>query len=76
MWMVRRESKRFFQRDDNPFLYDLLDLLDEKYGLKALINTSFNQRGEPIVHTPEDALSSAKTMKLDGVIVNGKYVRL
>jgi carbamoyltransferase len=65
-----------FQRGDNPFLFDLLELLDEKYGLKALINTSFNQRGEPIVHTPEDALASAKAMQLDGVVLNGKYSRL
>lgn len=65
-----------FQREDNPFLFDLLKLLDEKYGLKALINTSFNQRGEPIVHTAEDALSSAKAMQLDGVVLNGKYSRL
>ena len=65
-----------FQRDDNPFLFDLLELLDSKYGLKALINTSFNRRGEPIVHTPKDALSSANAMKLDGVVINGKYSRL
>jgi carbamoyltransferase len=65
-----------FQRDDNPFLYDLLELLDKEYELKALINTSFNQRGEPIVHTVEDALSAAKKMKLDGVVINGKYIRL
>lgn len=60
-------------RDFNPFLYDLLYHLDEKYGLKGLINTSFNSQGEPIVHTPEGAMESAKIMGLDGVVLNGKF---
>lgn len=59
-------------REDNPFIYDLLDYLEEKHGIKALINTSFNKRGEPIVHTIEDALNSAGNMALDGVVLNGK----
>ncbi|MDX8337702.1 carbamoyltransferase C-terminal domain-containing protein [Draconibacterium sp. IB214405] len=61
---------------DNPFLFALLKRLDEKYGIKALINTSFNAGGEPIVHTEEDALRSAKEMQLDGVVINGKFVQL
>ncbi|MCW3806091.1 carbamoyltransferase C-terminal domain-containing protein [Plebeiibacterium marinum] len=60
----------------NPFLYRLLLFLDEKYGVKALINTSFNKRGEPIVHTHEDAIKSARNMNLDGVVLNGKYQAL
>ncbi len=59
-------------RDFNPFLYDLLCCLERGYGIKALINTSFNQQGEPIVHTFEQAVSSAKEMKLDGVVLNGE----
>lgn len=62
--------------DDNPFMYSLLDNLDKNYGIKALINTSFNKRGEPIVHTVEDAMNSAKNMKLDGVVLNGEIVLL
>ncbi len=65
-----------FQQKDNPFMFDLLFLLDKEFGIKALINTSFNAGGEPIVHTEEDALASAKQMKLDGVILNGKFVQL
>lgn len=64
------------KKADNPFLYLLLKRLDKKYGIKALINTSFNTGGEPIVHTEEDALRSAKKMKLDGVVLNGKFVQL
>ncbi len=61
-----------FNRLENPYLFDLLTELDEKYNVKALINTSFNIKGEPIVHTDEDAIRSAKNMNLDGVIINGK----
>ncbi|WP_297094898.1 carbamoyltransferase C-terminal domain-containing protein [uncultured Draconibacterium sp.] len=61
---------------DNPFLFALLKQLDEKNGIKALINTSFNVGGEPIVHTEEDALQSAKKMQLNGVVLNGKFVPL
>lgn len=65
-----------FKRSDNPFLHDLLHVLDEKYGIKALINTSFNLNGKPIVHTEEDAFFSAKKMKLDGLVLNGKFQKL
>ena len=61
-----------FSCDDNPYLFDLLTVLDEHYQVKALINTSFNIQGEPIVHTCNDALESAKKMGIDGVVLNGK----
>ncbi len=65
-----------FSRDDNPFMWDLLSLLWDKYQVPALINTSFNSRGKPIVHTIEDAHNEAMTMKLDGLVVNGRLVTL
>ena len=58
-------------RNQNPYLFDLLTHLDEKYQLGALINTSFNRRGEPIVHTPADASAAATSMALDGLVING-----
>ncbi len=60
----------------NYFMFHLLTCLHEKYGVRALINTSFNKRGEPIVHTHEDSINSAKNMKLDAVVLNGKLQRL
>lgn len=65
-----------FKRDQNPFLFDLLTYLDEDYQVKALINTSFNAGGEPIVHTEYDARRSAEKMQLDALIVNGNIVQL
>ncbi len=65
-----------FTRENNPFLYDLLEYLDKNHSIKALINTSFNAAGEPIVHTREDALKSAQKMGVAGVVVNGNYIEL
>ncbi|MBN2805797.1 MAG: hypothetical protein JXR22_03995 [Prolixibacteraceae bacterium] len=61
-----------FMRDDNPFLFDLLTLLDEQYQVKALINTSFNVPGEPMVQSMEQAMNAAKMMGIDAVVLNGK----
>jgi len=65
-----------FQKADNPFIYDLLTYLDKKHDVKALINTSFNAAGEPMVHSEEDAKESAQKMQLDGLVLNGKYLAL
>jgi carbamoyltransferase len=59
-----------YAREDNPFLWDLLTCLDEVHQIPALINTSFNHRGEPIVHGPDQALKSARNMGLDAVVIN------
>lgn len=58
-------------RSFNPFLYDLLQYLYTNYGVLALINTSFNAAGEPIVHTATQALASAQEMGVDALVLNG-----
>lgn len=55
-------------RKQNPFMFDLLTFIDKKYQIGALINTSFNQQGEPIVHTKDDALKAAKKMQIDAIV--------
>ncbi len=63
-----------FNRSDNPFMWDLLTVMKEKYDVPALINTSFNSRGKPIVHTREDAHKQAAEMGLNALIINGRLV--
>lgn len=60
-----------FTRNENPFMFDLLNFLDSNHQVKALINTSFNSKGQPIIHTREDAITAARHMGLDAVIING-----
>jgi carbamoyltransferase len=64
------------ERAENPFIYDLLTHLDQNHQVKALINTSFNAKGRPIVHTEKDALEEAKEMGLELVLLNGRLVQI
>ena len=52
-------------KKDNDHLYSLLIEVDKKIGMPILLNTSFNQPGEPIVESPNDALLSFSNGKLD-----------
>ncbi len=61
---------------DNPFMFNLLTYLYENHNVLALINTSFNVQGEPIVHTHEEALNSAKKMGIDAIIINNIMYKL
>jgi carbamoyltransferase len=61
---------------ENAFLHELLVLLWRKHGIPALINTSFNVRGQPILHRHEGALDAARTMGLDAVVIHGSLYRL
>ena len=57
-------------RKQNPFYYDIIKAFYKKTGVPVLINTSFNQRGEPIVCTPEDAFSSFLRTDIDYLVLN------
>jgi len=59
-------------REENPFLYDLLDILEAQYGIRVLLNTSFNSKGMPLVHTREDAFEEAGKMGIKYLVINGK----
>jgi len=61
------------RREDNPFLYRLLDLVGESTGIPVLLNTSLNLRGEPIVETPTDALDVFARCPID-VLVLGDHI--
>ena len=57
----------------DPNLYGLLKKFEQVTGCPALINTSFNVRGEPIVCSVEDAYQCFLKTELD-VLVAGPYV--
>ena len=56
----------------NPLYWNLIKQFENKTGVPALINTSFNE-GEPIVDTPKQALETFKRTNID-VLVMGNYV--
>lgn len=56
---------QLIKKEINPKYYNVLKRYYEKTGILSIINTSFNMHEEPIVLTPEDALSSFSDGKLD-----------
>jgi len=59
----------------NPELYLILRAFEDLTGRGALLNTSFNLHGYPIVNTPADALYVFLNSDLDGLIF-GHYLIL
>jgi carbamoyltransferase len=53
----------------NPRFHALLNAFGERTGVPVLINTSFNVRGEPIVCTPRDAVTSFYATPLDALVI-------
>jgi carbamoyltransferase len=52
-------------REANPRYYDLLSAFRDITGCPAVINTSFNVRGEPIVCTPHEAYTCFMRTNMD-----------
>lgn len=61
-------------KKDNPILHDIMSNLKNYGKPPILMNTSFNFNGEPIVDTPEDAISSFKKSKIDILYINGQRI--
>ena len=59
----------------NRELYQLLRAFESKTGCPALINTSFNVRGEPIVCSVEDAVDCFFKSGLDALVVGNSLLR-
>ena len=53
--------------------YKLLKSFKKLTGCSVLVNTSFNVRGEPIVHTPKDAYNCFMLTDMDYLVL-GNYV--
>jgi carbamoyltransferase len=62
-------------REDNPLYYDLIAAFERLTGCGALVNTSFNVRGEPIVCTPEQAYTCFMRTEMDALVI-GDFVLL
>ncbi len=57
-------------REQNPLYYDLIKEFDKITGCPVIINTSFNVRGEPIIHSPEDAYNCFMKTEMDCLVIN------
>ena len=61
-------------KENNLLYYNLIKKFKEKTSCPVLVNTSFNIRGEPIVHTPEDAFKCFMGTELDVLVVGNCYL--
>lgn len=59
------------EREQNPAMHHLLLEMEKRNGLAALLNTSFNESGMPIVASPTNALLSFLRTKMDALALNG-----
>ena len=53
----------------NDRYYRLIKRFDQKTASGVIVNTSFNVRGEPIVHTPEDAYRCFMATEMDVLVL-------
>jgi len=56
-------------RQADALYYDLIEAFDRLAGVPAVLNTSFNVRGEPMVGTPDDAIRCWATTGLDRLVL-------
>ena len=61
--------------EGNPRYHALLEAFRERTGCAALVNTSFNVRGEPIVRTPEEAYRCFMRTEMDRLVVGNCVLR-
>jgi carbamoyltransferase len=57
----------------NPLYYRLIDEFGKRTGVPVIMNTSFNLRGEAIVHTPTDAIRTFFSSGMDALVL-GSYL--
>lgn len=62
-------------REQNAYLYDIIDEFHKITGVPVLLNTSFNLRGEPIVSSPSDALRTFESSGIDCLAVGDLLVQ-
>jgi carbamoyltransferase len=66
---------QILRREENPTYYEILKAFEEKSGLPAAINTSFNVHEEPIINRPEEALKALTQDRVDFLVTDAAVYR-
>ena len=64
---------QILEKRANPEYYDLIKKFESLTGVGGLLNTSFNLHGDPIVCTPQDAVSTLERSGLE-ILILGNYI--
>ncbi len=62
-------------REDNPSYYRLIKRFMDRTGVGAVLNTSFNLHGYPIVYTPSQAIFTLQNSDLDALAIGDYMIR-
>jgi len=65
---------QFVTRKNSPYFYGLINEFYKIKGIPAILNTSLNLHGEPIVNCVDDALRTFELSGLDHLLVNNVLV--
>lgn len=57
------------ERSVNPLYYGLIEAFEAETGVPVVLNTSFNLKGEPIVNTPAQAISTFQRSDMDALVL-------
>lgn len=60
---------------DNGVFYDLIAAFKDITGIGCIMNTSYNDAGEPIVETPEDAMICFLRTDIDYLVLGNKLIK-
>jgi len=62
------------EKEVNPLYWRLIDEFEKRTGVPVVMNTSFNLRGEAIVHTPTDAVRTFFSSGMDALVIGSFLV--
>ena len=62
------------EKEINPLYWRLIDEFGKSTGVPVILNTSFNLRGEAIVHTPTDAIRTFFSSGMDALVIGSFLV--
>lgn len=55
--------------ENNPYIYGILEEFYKLSGVPVVLNTSFNDNGEPIVESPDDAINTFLSTQIDVLVL-------
>ena len=70
----RTVRPQFVSKNQNPEYHDLISKYYQISGVPALLNTSFNLHGEPIVNNISDSIRTFVNSELDNLLIGKKYL--
>ena len=62
------------EKEISPLYWRLIDEFGRRTGVPVIMNTSFNLRGEAIVHTPTDAIRTFFSSGMDALVIGSFLV--